>query len=312
METLVIVALVMVVLGGLAWLGAQGIVQQTDPDKCRIMTSRGEATGEVRGSGITFVPFKGVLNDYVEVSRRFEVEVPEFQFDCPGDHIPLTASPTLVVEIHDKGGREFNLAGGKDGASKKIARMVKTEVQEFAANPGTAPQTYREAKQMISEFVLRAVNELVEGDLLGDASAATNRDRFIAELEEDLSEGDGDYVMPQFGLILKGFNMGSFTEPKIISDAEAKKVAAAREAETKKADITALKERVDILTQGHTGVSFKDATMAVQIQEGTIKHNINEDIVRIVDEGTGDGIGKLIGGIIAASRAKNNSGGGKK
>jgi hypothetical protein len=182
-------------------------------------------------------------------------------------------------------------------------------VQEFAANPDNEPQTYMEAKKMGAEFVLRAVNELVEGDLLDDADNAADRDRFIEELEAELSEGDAHLVMPQFGLILKGFNMGNFTEPKTISDAEAAKVAAAREAETKKAQIAAFKDRVDTLTAGHADVSFKDATMAVQIQEGTIQHRINEDIVRIVDEGSGDGIGKLIGGWIAASRA--NNGGGK-
>lgn len=282
------------------------------PGKCRIMRRFGRETGKVRGPAPFIALFKGFMTDFVEVDRRFEIEVPEFRFDCPGDHIPLTASPSLIVEIHDEGGEQFNLSGGREGASKKIARMVKTEVQEFAANPTHDPQTYMEAKKMVSEFVLRAVNELVEGDLLGDANALGDAERklFVKRLEEDLSEGDANLVMPQFGLILKGFNMGNFAEPKSISDAEAAKVAAAREAETKEANIKALKKRVDILTEGHPGVSFKDGTMAVQIQEGTIKHSINEDIVRIVDEGSGDGVGKLIGGVIAAARANNN--GGKK
>ena len=306
----VICAIVATMCGLTLWF-CHDWVPLGDPGKCRVMRWFGRETGRVRGAEPFLALGKGFATDFVEVDRRFEIEVPEFKFDCPGDHIPLAATPTLVVEIHNEGGVQFNLAGGRDGASKKIARMVKTEVQEFAANPGAAPQTYKEAKQMISEFVLRAVNELVEGNLLEDANAATDRNRFIAKLEEVLSEGDANFVMPQFGLVLKGFNMGNFSESKNISDAEVAKVAAARDAETKLAQITAMRERVDVLTAGHTGVSFKDATMAIQIQEGTIKHSINEEIVRIVDEGSGDGIGKLIGGVIAAARA-NNSGGGKK
>lgn len=307
----ILVLMVLMVLAGLGILWfCHDWVPVGDPGKCRIMRWFGKETGVVRGAEPFLAWGRGFVTDFVEVDRRFEIEVPEFKFDCPGDHIPLTATPTIVVEIHNAGGRAFNLSGGRDGATKKIGRMVKAEVQEFAANPGTAPQTYMEAKKMISEFVLRAVNELVNGDLLGEANslAGAERDRFVSELEEDLSEGDAEFIMPQFGLVLKGFNMGNFSEPKNISDAEAAKVAAARDAETKLAQITAMRQRVDVLTAGHTGVSFKDATMAVQIQEKTITHTINEDIVRIVDEGSGDGIGKLIGGWIAASRAK---GGGK-
>ena len=306
---MLIIAICMVVAGGLILWACNDYVAPAEPGKCRIIMAKGEATGEVRGPGMTFVFAQGVIGSYVELDRRFEIEVPEFKFDCPTDHIPLLAAPTLVVELRDKGGKMFNLNGGKDGTCKKIARIVRTEMQEFAANPGAAPQTYLEAKQMISEFVLQAVDSLVKEDLKAQADAAPDRAVFLKRLEQQLSEGEGEYEMNQFGLTLKALNMGNFTEPKVISDAEAEKVAAARNAETKKANILALRERVDILTAGHTGVSFKDGTMAVQIEEKTIQHSINEDIVRIVDEGSGDGIGKVIGGVIAAARA--NSGGKK-
>lgn len=309
MTILLVIAVLMVVVGGLILWGCHDYVAPTDPGKCRIIMCRGEATGEIRGPGMTFVLAQGIIGSYVEIDRRFEIEVPEFKFDCPNDHIPLIAMPTLVVELRDNGGKLFNLNGGKDGSCKKIARIVRTEMQEFAANPGKAPQTYEEAKKMISEFVLHAVDSLVKDDLKAQAAVASDRSAFIKKLEQELSEGEGGYEMNQFGLTLKAFNMGNFTEPKNISDAEATKVAAARDAEMKKANIVALKDRVDTLTAGHDNVSFKDATMAVQIQEGTIQHKINEEIVRIVDEGSGDGIGKLIGGVIAAARA--NSGGGK-
>ncbi|KKU65753.1 MAG: hypothetical protein UX90_C0002G0129 [Candidatus Wolfebacteria bacterium GW2011_GWD2_47_17] len=285
---MMICAVIALIGGAILWF-CHDWVPVGDPGKCRIMRWFGAETGRVRGAEPFLAWFRGFATDFVEVDRRFEIEVPEFKFDCPGDHIPLTASPSLIVEIDDNGGRQFNLSGGREGASKKIARIVKTEIQEFAANPNGEPMTYMAAKKMGAEFVLRAINELVDGDLLGDADVVANRDRFVEDLEEDLSEGSASLVMPQFGLILKGFNLGNFAEPKSIADAEAAKVAAARDAETKKANIQAMKERVDILTNGHTGVSFKDATMAVQIQEGTIKHDIKEEIIRIADDGNGLG-----------------------
>lgn len=316
MEILIFIGMGAIALGvGILWL-VHDFVPMGDPGKCRIIRRFGKETGTVRGPEPFMAWFRGFMTDFAEVARRFDVEVPTFQFECMGDRISLEASPTLIVEMAPDGGKQFNLNGEQEGTRKRIARVVRTEVQEYAATPepGT-PQTYQEAKKQIAEFVLRAVNELVEGDLLAEANAAPDRQKFLEDLEGTLSEGSGDFRMENYGLILRGFNMGNFMEPKIISDAEAAKVAVQRLNEQKAKEIAAFRERMDALTKGKGDVSFKDATLAVQIQEGTVKHSINEDIIRFVDDGTGDGDGKLIGGMITAARAHGAGGkgnGGKK
>ena len=306
------IALVMVVVGGLVWFVAQGITQPIDPDKCRIMTRRGVATGEVRGPGITFVPCKGVWNDFVEVPRRFEIST-DVEFALPDETFATKTSITLLVELCDDGGNRFNLNGGQEGTSRKVARIAATEVEEFAADPGEEPKNLDQAKRMKNEFVLRAVNELVDDNLRQQADAMTPVDRakFIKRLEAELSDNGGNFGMSNFGLKLLGFSMGRLVEPKEITDVAKQKKVAAEERDILRENAKALKERQDVLKKGHKGVSFSDLAKALQVQEGKIAHTVSEQIIRI-ESTSGGAADYLIGAAVAAFGQKNNSQGGKK
>lgn len=317
MENLVIVALVMMVVCGLAWFIAQGISMPIDPKMCRIMTKKGKATGEVRGPGITLIPFKGVWNDAVEVPRQFEIST-DVEFALPDEKFPTKTSLTMLVEICDDGGEQFNLNGGQEGVSKRAARIAATEIEEYAANPGEEPKNLDQAKKLKNEFVLRAVNELVDDNLLDQANRLNNVDRarFTKQLEADLSDNGGSFQMPRFGLKLIGFSMGRFIEPKELTDVAKEKAIAQEKREILKADAEALKERQNILKKGNKDASFSDVVKALQVQEGKITHNVSEQIVR-VEGADGDGLAMLIGSVRAAfsrdqGSTPNKSGGGKK
>lgn len=310
---MMIVALVMIFIGGVLWFIMQGIAQPIDPERCRIMTKGGVATGVVRGPGLTFIPLRGVWNDSLEVARRFEISA-DVEFALPEEKFPTKTSLTLLVEIADGGGGRFILNGGQEGATKKVARIVANEIEEFAANPGAEPKNIEQAKKMMNEFILRAVNELVDDDLLdrADGMDATNRARFTKNLEANLSDDGASFNMKNFGLTLIGLSMSRFIEPKELTDVAKEKAIAAERREMLKEDAQALKERQNILKEGHDDVSFSDVAKALQVQEGKITHNVSEQIVRI-ESTSGGAADHLVGAAIAAfGQRNNNSGGGKK
>jgi hypothetical protein len=313
MGTIVMIALAMMGIGGLAWFIAQGIAQPIGAEKCRIMTRKGEATGEVRGPGITFIPFKGVWNDCVEVPRRFEIST-DVEFALPDEKFPTKTSLTLIVELCDDGGEQFNLNGGQEGTTKKVARIAANEIEEFAANPGTEPKNLGQAKKMKNDFVLRAVNELVDDNLLdyADSLSLNDRAKFIKRLEADLSDNGGNYMMPKFGLKLIGFGMGRLVEPPEITDVAKKKEIAKEERDILKENASALKERQEILKRDNPDASFSDIAKALQVQEGKITHNVSEQIVR-VESKSGNALDHLVGAAVAAfGKGNSNNSGGKK
>ena len=310
---MIAMALIMILVGGAAWFITQGIAQPIDPETCRIMTKRGIATGEVRGPGLTFIPFKGIWNDSMEVPRRFEISA-DVEFALPEEKFPTKTSLTLLVEIEDAGGKKFILNGGQEGAAKKIARVVTNEIEEFAANPGEEPKNLDQAKKMMNEFVLRAINELVDDDLLeqADAMSPVDRAKFTKRLEADLSDDGASFNMKNFGLTLIGLSMSRFIEPKELTDVAKEKAIATERRKMLEEDARALKERQNILKEGHDDVSFSDVAKALQVQEGKITHNVSEQIVRI-ESTSGGAADHLIGAAIAAfGQRNNNSGGGKK
>lgn len=313
MEILLGIAAFVAIVGGLILWGCHAYVPIGDPGTVRIILRNGEATGRVAKPEVMFLWAKGWLTTFVEAPRRFDVEVAEFKFVLPNDEI-LSTSLTLLFEVVDGGGDKFVKNGQKDGVSVKSTRIARTAIERFAQNKNEEPTTADAAQKMQKEFILRVVDALVKDDLLGEANGATDREAYLDDLVIKLAENDGEHPVTQFGLKLVGLNMAQFVEPKMVTDAAAERKAAEIKNLQKKDEIVALKERVNILSEGHNDVSFKDATMAVQIAEGTIQHKINEEIIRVVDDGSGGGIGTLIAGaraIFGTNKSNNSSGGGK-
>lgn len=308
MGALLSIGFLMVVAGGLIRWACHAYVPLGNPDQVRIITEKGEATDTVVKTGTMFLWLKGWITGFLEVPRRFDVEVKEFEFILPNDET-LNTSLTLLFEIADDGGRKFVKNGGWVGVATKSSRIARTTIERFSQDKNERPQTADEAQMMHKEFILRAADALILGDLCDQASQSGDREKFINELVIKLAENDGEYPVTQFGVVLVGLNMDQFVESKVVTEAAAEKKAASIRNEQKKAETNAFKERMEILKEGHDNVSFKDATLAAQILDGTVKHTISEQIVRVIDDGTGDGVGKLIGGIIAAAQAHNGAGG---
>ncbi|OGM92614.1 hypothetical protein A2372_04190 [Candidatus Wolfebacteria bacterium RIFOXYB1_FULL_54_12] len=300
--------MLMVVAGGAILWGCYAYVPLGDPEKVRIITRRGVATDKVMRPKAMFLWFKGIISDFIEVPRRFDVSVEEFEIVLPNKD-ELTTSLTMLFEVAEGGGEKFIKNGKQEGITKKCMRIARTAVERFAQDRSEEPYTADQAKKMYQEFILRIVDALVKENYLETAANAPKRDDFLDDLVIKLSENDGEYCVEQFGVKLVGLNMAQLVEPKSVVVAAAERKAAKIKNAQKAEEMLAFKKRMGVLMKGHDGVSFKDATMAVQIQEGTIQHRINEEIVRIVDEGSGDGLGKLIGGVIAAARAHGGAGG---
>lgn len=305
METLVLVGLVMVGVGALIWVIAQGICPAIETDKCRIMTLRGVATGTVKGPGITWVFLKGILYDFVVVPRVFEIPV-KVEFALPEETYPTTVQDVVaLVRVADDGGAKLLINGGQEGTGKKVARIVATEIEEFAADPGEEPKNLDTAKRMKNDFVLRAVNELVDNNLREQADnlAPADRIKFIKKIEAQLSDNGAEYPMSVFGLTLIGFSMGRFVEPSAVTEVAMKKKVAEQERDILAENARALKARQEILREGHPNASFSDIAKALQVQEGKITHNVSEQIIRV--ETTGDDpVAKLIAGAVAAFSPK--------
>lgn len=302
-EHLGVIATAFLMLSAIIWIIVSGIVPPTDPMRCRIMTRFQKATGKIRGPGITWVWLKGLWQDFVEEDRRFEIQVPEFELQCP-DRIPFKASPVLLVELITNGGNMFILNGGREGISRKISYIVRSRMQEFAANPNGKPQDYLEAMKMANEFVFEALDDLVvdvfDVNDRGEYRKLTvrrdaivdnrEREKFVDELVERLAENECagcGYRMIAFGLKVIGFNMGKFTEDPTLAASKSDQKAQEIANQVLQMNIDRFAERVETLKKtAPAGTSFNDIARMVLIKEKVIDSKTQETVIRMM---SGDG-----------------------
>jgi len=285
-------------------------VPMGDPGKCRIIRKNGKETGNVRDTGGFVLPFNGWLTDFVEADKQFTVEVPAFEVTFPNEDVAST-SLALLFEIASDGGAKFVKNGQQVGTTARSIRIAKTSVERFAQSNDEEPQSANEAQRLYKEFVLRVADALVKEDLLALADRAPNREEFLEDLVITLGENDGDYSVPQFGLRLVGLNMAQFVEPTIVAAAAAEKKAAKLKNEKDLAEIAAITEQRNKLTEGFPGVSFKEADGALAVWKKVVPLSRSEHTVRVeADENVG-AAEKLIAGVIATFQEKNKNGGKK-
>ncbi|KKT43144.1 MAG: hypothetical protein UW32_C0002G0005 [Candidatus Wolfebacteria bacterium GW2011_GWE2_44_13] len=308
METLVTAGLWMIGAGSLTWFIAQGICSPIEPDKCRIITRLGKATGAVRGPGVTWIPLKGMWYDFVVLPRIFEIPI-KVEFALPDETYPTIAEDVVaLVRVADDGGAKLLINGGQEGVTKKVSRIAATEIEEFAADPGEEPKNLDQAKRMKPTFVYRAVKELVDDGVLDalDALPDTEKAKALKKLEADLSDDGESFSMSVFGLELIGFSMGRLVEPPAITEIAMKKKVATEENQIKQEQAVALNERLKTVAEGMPGASLSDISKVMFTADGTVKPIVHETVVRIERPATADG-GHLMDDILAGWVAANAS-----